>query len=73
MLEDAGITASDLERAATYYKGLAEGGEKAADEYPIPKAFYWWTKASENGSPGDWPTWPWSSNADSARAALRAL
>ena len=26
VLEDAGITASDLERAATYYKGLAEGG-----------------------------------------------
>ena len=26
VLEDAGITASDLERVATYYKGLAEGG-----------------------------------------------
>ena len=71
VLEDAGITASDLERAATYYKGLAEGGEKVADEDPVPKAFCWWTEASENGSSGNWPTWPWSSNAESARAALR--
>ena len=52
-------------------KALLRAGEKTADEDPIPKAFYWWTEASENGSPGNWPTWPWSSNADSARAALR--
>lgn len=86
-LSDAGITVDDIMEVVTYYKGIAEAGDKAAyeTEYkflkvaaelgsgqamtylgelfqggfiedsktgdPIATAFYWWTKAAENGQP----------------------